>query len=83
MFQNPWYGASASAGISSETPAEAEVPGSGIIVSDLIDGTEDCDADLTPIAAEGGGFAMTTIQRNLKSGWTVHLLQGGRLFYCK
>ena len=83
MFQNPWYGAAASAEASSETSAEAEAPESSSTVPDSIDGMMDYEADLTPLGAEGGELPIAVIQRNLKSGWTVHLLQDGRLFYCK
>ena len=83
MFQNPWYGATASAGASSETSAEAEALEPANTMPDSIDGTVAYEAELTPVVAEGCEIAITTIQHHLKSGWTVHLLKGGRLFYCK
>lgn len=52
---------------------------------DQIDGSQTASSTLSTVssASSTAGDQTAVIQKRLKCGWTAHMTQDGRLFYCK
>lgn len=85
MFQNPWYagqppgpagpgdgGAAATGAAAADIEEKLEAGGGGI--TDETESSASQPRSTDPISE---------IQQQLKCGWTVHVTQDSRLFYCK
>lgn len=84
MFQNPWYaGQPPGPAGPGDGGAAATGAAAAAAIEDKLEAGGGADETESPASQPRSTDPISDIQQQLKCGWTVHVTQDSRLFYCK